>query len=143
MIITFFGHSDFTSTEEYEKLLLDILENMVGDSTAEMFLGGYGGFDKFAYDCCKKYKSFHRNVKLIFVSPYPNTTGHTDGYDAVIYPEIEDKPPKFAISYRNKYMAERADFVIVFINRSYGGAYTAYVHAKRKGKTIYNLASQI
>ena len=62
-----------------------------------------------------------------------------DYYDAIVYPEIEDKPLKFAISYRNKWMAEKADLVIAYVNHNSGGAWQTYQHAKRKKKNIINL----
>ena len=48
MIIAFFGHAKFSNGEKYEKCLLEILEEIVGDQEADMYLGGYGGFDLFA-----------------------------------------------------------------------------------------------
>ncbi len=60
-------------------------------------------------------------------------------YDSVVYPGIEDKPPKFAITYRNRYMIDKADLVIAYINHEWGGAYKTYSYAKRKGKRIINL----
>ncbi len=146
MIITFFGHSDFVRTDEYEQKLLSVLEERVGNSPADMYLGGYGNFDSFALECCKKYKQTHPNITLIFVTPYLNASYQLNHlnflktvYDTIIYPEIENKPPKFAISHRNKYMAENADLVICYITRTRGGAYSAYKYAERKGKEIFNL----
>ena len=40
-----------------------------------------------------------------------------DKYDAIIYPEIEGKPQKFAISYRNKWMVDKADCVVAYVRR--------------------------
>ena len=54
--------------------------------------------------------------------------------------KLKKKPLKFAISYRNKYMVETADYVIAYVSRAFGGAYMTYRHAKRKGKEIFNLA---
>ena len=146
MIVSFCGHSDFSPTEENERVMLEILERRVGNTDAEMYLGGYGGFDEFAYKCCRKYKESHRNVSLIFVTPYlsekylENKLGYPMvKYDGVVYPDIEDKPVRFAIEYRNKWMAEKSDLVICFIARSYGGAYKTYSYAKRKGKEILNI----
>ena len=62
-------------------------------------------------------------------------------YDSIIYPEIENKPRKFAIFYRNRYMVEKADYVVAYVEHSWGGAYQAYKYAKGKGKSVYNLAS--
>ena len=61
-------------------------------------------------------------------------------YDLIIYPEIEDKPKRYAITYRNKYMVEVADYVVAYVSHSWGGAYATYNYAKRKGKNIFNLA---
>jgi len=109
----------------------------VGDAPAEFFLGGYGMFDAFALHCCKKYQKEHPNVKLIFVTPYPNT--EKDGYDAILYPALEHVPRKFAISHRNRWMVENADVVVVYIDHAWGGAYQARMHAKRERKTIFDL----
>ena len=61
-------------------------------------------------------------------------------YDLIIYPEIEDKPKRYAITYRNKYMVEAADYVVAYVSHGWGGAYATYNYAKRKGKNIFNLA---
>ncbi|MBQ7948860.1 MAG: hypothetical protein IJ284_03770 [Clostridia bacterium] len=146
MIVTFCGHAQFHKTEEYEQKILAFLEEKVGDQPADIYLGGYGGFDSFANDCCKKYKETHPKVSLLFITPYMAVEyqkNHLDyqqtRYDGIIYPEIEDKPKRFAISYRNKWMVEKSDYVVAYINHDWGGAYTTYKHAKRKGKYIFNL----
>ena len=148
MIITFCGHSQFIKKEEHEQRILKFFEDKIGDNPADLYLGGYGNFDKFAYYCGKKYKATHPKVSLIFVTPYLNVKNEyqqsvckKNMYDLIIYPEIEDKPLKFAISYRNKYMVEKADYVIAYIDHEWGGAYQTYKHAKRKHKEILNLAN--
>lgn len=149
MIITFCGHSQFTRTAEYEQKILAFLEEKVGDKPADFYLGGYGSFDAFAYDCCKKYKATHPDASLIFITPYMTVEyqkNHLDyqkkRYDDIIYPEIEDKPPRFAITYRNRWMVEQADYVICGINHDWGGAYKTYQHAKRKKKHIFNVTEK-
>ena len=146
MIVTFCGHSRFSKSEEYEQKILAFLEEKVGDRHADMYLGGYGSFDNFAYDCCKKYKETHTNISLVLVTPYLTIDyqkNHLDyqkaRYDSILYPEIEDKPKRYAITYRNKYMVEMADYVVAYVSHNWGGAYTTYKHAKRKGKEIFNL----
>ena len=111
-----------------------------------MYLGGYGGFDNFAYDCCKKFKETHSKVSLVFVTPYLTAEYQKNHlnyqktrYDAIIYPEIENKPPRYAITYRNKYMVEKADFVVAYITHDWGGAYKTYQYAKSKKKPIFNV----
>ena len=70
MIVTFFGHADFQRTTEYEQKLLTFLEENVGDRAADMYLGGYGNFDAFAYDRCKQYQQTHPNISLYLITPY-------------------------------------------------------------------------
>ena len=143
MIVTFCGHAQFTGAKEYEKRILSFLEEKIGNQFAEMYFGGYGGFDWFVYECCKKYKEMHPNVSLIFVTPYLNIDNQLiqeKKYDSIIYPEIENKPKRYAITYRNEYMVEKADYVIAYVSHDWGGAYTTYRYAKKLGKEIFNLA---
>ena len=149
MTVTFCGHADFSKSAEYEKKILDFLEERVGNQPADMYLGGYGSFDSFAYDCCKKYKQTHPNVALVFVTPYLSVgyrKNHSErekaGYDSILYPEIEEKPKRYAIAYRNKYMVEKADYVVAYITHDWGGAYKTYQYAKRKKKPIFNITGE-
>ena len=150
MIITFCGHSQFTGTEKNKKRIFAFLEERVGETYAEMYLGGYGGFDNFAYECCKKYKESHPNILLVFVTPYiteqyqrNRLKDEAERYDMILYPPIEDKPKRYSIFYRNKYMVDKADFVIAYIDHNFGGAYKTYDYAKRKGKEILNIADNV
>ncbi len=99
--------------------MLSFLQDTVGDSRAEFFLGGYGAFDDFAYRCCKKYQAAHPNTKLVFITPYLSQEKElmekAAQYDAVIYPEIENAPKRYAISYRNRWMVQKADLVIAYV----------------------------
>ena len=144
MIVTFCGHSQFTRTEKYEKQLLALLKDAVGGSPAEFFLGGYGAFDDFAYSCCKKYQATHPDTKLVFVTPYlsyeSNLKDKAAQYDAIIFPETENVPPKYAICHRNRWMVDKADLVICFITHKFGGAYQTFRHAVSKNKTTFNIA---
>ena len=147
MIITFCGHGNFNKTEAFERIVLEILEDKIGDNTAEIYLGEYGDFDRFAYDCCQKYKNIHPNISLIFITPYiteeyqKNHLIHQKKrFDAIIYPELEKVPLRFAISCRNKYMVDKSDIVIAYVNHKWGGAYQTYKYAKSKKKDIFNLA---
>ncbi len=146
MIIAFCGHSTYVRNFEDEKKVLEILEHRIGDTPSEFFLGEYGNFDHFAYICAKKYKETHPYVKLIFITPYLTEKSliqwKKDRFDLVIYPELERIPPRYAISHRNRWIVEQADIIIAYIAHEYGGAYTMYRYAKRKGKEVYNIAPE-
>ena len=146
MTVTFFGHSSFVGTPEHESRILKFLSEKIGDKTASIYLGDKGGFDSFAYTCCDKYRQSHKNTSLIYVTPYITPSYqkkllcYQKRFDAIIYPQIEDKPIRFAISYRNKFMVDSADYVVTYVSHSYGGAYKAYKYAHTKRKSVFNLA---
>ena len=70
MVIAFCGHSKYIQNTEDEKRILEILKNKVGDTPSEFFLGEYGAFDLFAYNCAKKFQESNPHAKLIFIPPY-------------------------------------------------------------------------
>ena len=143
MVVTFCGHRDFQESVERRQALLDYLEKRVGDNSAELLLGIYGNFDSFAYACCKEYKKQHANVRLIACVPYLDEhkiSELSDKFDSIIYPEIENKPRKFAIFYCNRYMVNRSGLLIAYVTRTWGGAYATYKFAKGQGKEIFNLS---
>ena len=149
MIITFCGHSQYTEKVEDEQKIISFLEEKIGDRPATLYFGGYGSFDMFVRNCGKKYQQTHPNTKLIFITPYITVNyqkNHLEYqkslYDDILYPNLENKPPKFAISYRNKWMVEQADYVIAYIAHDFGGAYQTYKHAKSKNKPIFNLTDK-
>ncbi len=144
MIVAFCGHSTYTQHADDDEKILDILENKAHDECVEFYLGEYGFFDNFAYECAKKFQRAHPQSKLIFVTPYPlnekNSQDKKDRFDLIVYPALESVPPRYAIVYRNRWMVEQADLIIAYITHAYGGAYTMYRHALRKKKEIYNIA---
>ena len=149
MIVAFFGHRNFVGTREHKGKIFSELGKFAADEI-RLYFGGYGGFDAFAYSCCKEYKLMHKGISLIYVTPYITVEYQKNvlsqiksGYDGIIYPEIERAPLKYAISYRNRWIAERADIIISAVDRCYGGAYQACAYAKRKGKRIINILSDI
>lgn len=144
MIITFFGHSDYMEDAKDKENLLDILQSLTDGKSVDFYLGGYGGFDNFALKCCNILKEKFKNVKTIFITPYLGENYiklkfAKYYYDEIIYPEIENVPPRYAIIKRNKWMVEKADCIIVYVNRRFGGAYTALKHGVNKKKKVINL----
>ena len=144
MIAVFCGHSNYMQSAQDEDKIFSLLEVEVGDAPCEIFLGGYGSFDDFAFRCAKKFRQTHPNARLVLVTPYlekAKTTYNKADLDSIIYPSLESVPPRYAISHRNKWMIEQADIVVCYVSRQYGGAYEMYSDAKRKAKKIYNLGS--
>ena len=140
MIIAFFGHSDFRGTSALEDRMLAILKEQTSGSGAELFFGGYGGFDRFAFDCGRKFKSEDPSIRLVFVTPYLEREYEgEEKYDEIVYPPLEKVPYRFAIVERNKWMVDRADVVISAVTREYGGAFKAVSRAIKKNKRVISI----
>ena len=97
----------------------------------------------------RSYQKSHPSVKLILVTPYltedyqkSRLNAEKESYDAIVYPELEHIPLKFAISHRNRWMVEQADFVVARIDHGWGGAYETCLHAKRRKKPILFLGEK-
>ena len=149
MVVAFFGHARLLVNKEIEARLRSVIENVVGNGD-ELLFGGYGTFDSFAFELCKRYKESGKRVSLHYVTPYITPefqrsvlSGFEKTYDSIIYPEIERAPLRYAISYRNRWIVERADVIIVGVDHKYGGAYAACKYAERKGKRIINILSDM
>ena len=146
MIITFFGHSDFCHEKQYRNFVLELLEKKIGNNDADILLGGYGLFDEFAYSCAKEYKKTHYGISLCYVTPYPQIIdfkAFEKKYDIILYPPIESIPPKFRIVHRNRYMVDKADYILCYITHRFGGAYKAYKYATNRKKEVVLINSPI
>ena len=142
MIVAFCGHAGYAKNEDDKKKILRYLEERVGDAYCEFFLGEYGSFDFFAYECAKEFKKKHFNSRLMFITPYLSSDYQKkERFDQIVYPNLENVPLKFAISHRNRWMIEQADIVIAYITHTYGGAYATYRYAMQKKKEVFNLGS--
>ena len=63
-------------------------------------------------------------------------------FDDIIYPEIEKTPLKFAVIKRNKWVINKSDFLIAYVEHNWGGAYKTLEYAKKKKHMqIINIAN--
>ena len=145
MIITFCGHSSYSENTKDEEKILKLLEEISNGEDITFYLGGYGNFDSFCRNCAEKYKKLHPNSKLIFITPYlgkwldERKDYLEKAYDVIVYPEIENTPPKFAISKRNEWMVNQADYVIAYVSLHFGGAYNTLLYAHKHNKPYTNI----
>ena len=47
--------------------------------------------------------------------------------------------PKSAITKRNRWMVENSDFIVTYVCRDFGGAYSAKKYALKIGKKIFEI----
>lgn len=145
MTVTFFGHRD-TPKEiigVLEELLRVLIENCGADT---FYVGNHGAFDAYAASCLQKLKKKYEYIKWYTVLAYmpKKKNGEAVDSDVTVFPEeLAGVVPRFAISKRNDWMLAKSDAVVVYCTYSFGGASQYYEKAKRKQKTVYNIAELV
>lgn len=140
---TFFGHGNCPSS--IAPLLEEIITKAIlTDSVTMFYVGNQGQFDSMVRKTLKRitkqYPQVNYAVVLAYMPKEKKEYDHT-GYSDTMLPEgIENVPPRFAISWRNKWMLQQADIVITYITHSWGGAAQFADLAKRQHKQVINIA---
>lgn len=108
--IAFFGHRDVYMSAAQRVRLKTIVSSLIQNrDLAEFYFGGYGRFDREAYDCAREAAAASScKCKFCYVIPYISPAyllRHSpprDMYDEIVYLGSESVPPRIAIIDRNK-----------------------------------------
>lgn len=146
-----FGHSEFWSNADLEcRIKSEIIDCVENRNLTEFLLGGYGGYDISCAKYIRELKTIYPQIKSYLVLAYLDKK--FDEYDKeyikktfddIIYPPIENVPKRFAILKRNEWMIDNSDYVIFYVNHSWGGASKMLEYATRKKKDYINLAMKV
>ena len=145
MVCCFFGHKDVPSglTEH----LLPVLTGLVAEGVDSFLVGNQGGFDSAVLHTLRLLKEKHPHITYNVVLAY--MPGAKEEWSAnepmeTLYPEgLESVHPRYAISWRNKWMIHESDVVVAYIDHSWGGAAQFAELAERKKKRVINIASMM
>ena len=135
--VTFFGHRD-TPKEIEPALRLTLIDLIENKNATVFYVGNHGNFDAMVRrqleDLSKTYP-----IKYYVVLAYmPNKNDESNKHS--ILPEgIETVPYRFAINYRNKWMLNKADIVVTYVTRNFGGAWEFKQMANSKEKLLIDL----
>ena len=137
---TFFGHRDCTESikPKLRETLIDLIEN---HEVNMFYVGNHGQFDAIVRGTLKELKAAYPHIDYAVVLAYlpGKGTGHMD-YSETMLPEgIEKVHPRFAISWRNKWMLKHSDYVIGAVSHSWGGATQFVEMAERQKKQVIKL----
>ena len=139
---TFFGHRDCPSSIKPKlcEVLIDLIENYAVDM---FYVGRQGAFDAIVRSVLKElvlvYPHINYAVVLERVPPMRNELAACDYSDTMLPEGIETVHPRFAISWRNKWMIKQSDYVVTYITHSWGGAAQFAEMAAKHGKIIFSL----
>ena len=139
---TFFGNR--STPQEIEptlrSALIDLIENK---NVTSFYVGNQGNFDAMVRRLLRSlklsYPQIHYSVVLAYL-PKKQDLSNQEDYSDTIYPEgMENTPPRYAICKRNRWMIDRCDFVVTYVQYTLGGAAQFKELAKKKGKIVLNL----
>lgn len=128
---TFFGHRD--CPEEIKPRIRATILELVEKHAVEMFyVGNQGRFDALVRSVLREL-----GLRYAVVLAYLPMEEEED----TMLPEgIESVHPRYAISWRNRWMVQQAQFAVCYVRHTWGGAYRQMEYARRQGKTIIKLA---
>ncbi|MBE6639507.1 MAG: DUF1273 domain-containing protein [Ruminococcaceae bacterium] len=143
-----FGHRDVFKDIVGE--LKSILEDWIVNNGVGTFMtGGMGDFDLQFAKAVRELKCQYPYIELVLIKPYftndlnTNKVYYESMYDSVLIPDVlMGVHYKSAIKLRNRWMIERCDCVLVYVNREFGGAYDALKYARKQGKTVIHLSQK-
>ena len=148
---TFSGHREVHQPDMEAQLDAEIEMLLQTDNEFLFLTGGMGQFDDMGAGAVRAAKRRHpkKCITLALVLPYMLNRLNTDKayyqshYDQIIIPEeSETAYYKAAIRRRNRWMVDRADIVIAYICRDFGGALATVRYAQKQGKPVVNLSEK-
>lgn len=148
-VCTFAGHREVYQANISEMLDEAISKIINTDDSFRFLVGGMGEFDGMCSSAVRRAKRKYPNkeIRLEIVLPYlthelnENKLYYETSFDDVVIPiELAGVHYKSAITKRNRWMVEQSDWLIAFVYRDFGGAYTTLRHAEKKCLQIINLA---
>lgn len=144
-ICTFFGHRD--CPESVKLRLREVLSALIESRSADTFyVGDSGAFDSLVRavlrELSREYPHIRYAVVLAYMPKKREDSVFSDFAETLLPEGIEFSPPRFAISRRNEWMLKNADIVVAYITHTWGGAAQFAEIAKRRNKTVINIAEK-
>ena len=131
---TFFGHGDCPETK-YSNILQAIQNLITEKNIITFYVGTQGNFDSLVYRALCNLRADFPQIRIYRVLAYlPKDNSLIS--DSILLEGIELIHPRYAISWRNRWMIEHSDYVIAYITHNYGGAARFVNEAERRGETI-------
>ena len=143
--VSLFGHREMNDLQRLDELLTPMIRDLIKKKTYVSFLIGRNGeFDEFSASVIKQIQkeTGKENTDITLVLPYAvaDLEYYENYYDSIVIPEsVYGVHPKSAITFKNRWMIEKSDLVIVCVERKKGGAYAAMKYAEKLNKKIINI----
>ncbi len=138
-IVTFFGHKD--APKEIEPIIKSTLTYLIENENADVFyVGNNGNFDNMVRRQLKSLSEIYPINYDVVLAYLPRNKNENADMSDTVYPEgLECVPPRFAISWRNKWMLDKSDYVITYVTHSVGGSAKFKEMAIKKNKRVIEI----
>ena len=131
---TFFGHGDCPETK-YSNILQAIQNLITEKNIITFYVGTQGNFDSLVYRALCNLRADFPQIRIYRVLAYlPKDNSLIS--DSILLEGIELIHPRYAISWRNRWMIEHSDYVIAYLTHNYGGTAKYIYEAEKKRKTV-------
>lgn len=146
-ICCFAGHRRLYGTEELQKKLYKVIEELIlKHGVKEFWVGNYGVFDKMASYILNEIKNIY-DIRIGLIIPYltceiiENNDYYNRRFDFVSVADVpETTHYRGRIKKTNEYMVDNSEYLICFVNKEWGGAVNTLKYAEKKKKHIINIA---
>ena len=140
---TFFGHRDCPETI-LPKLRTTLTMLICQHAVEQFYVGNQGNFDALVRRVLRELQQTYPQIRCTIVLAYlpqqNNTSTVPDSFDT-LYPEgIENSPKRFAVTWRNRWMLQHADYVVAYITHPTGGAAQFVAKAEKQQKHVIHLS---
>ncbi len=141
-VCTFFGHHDCPSSIKPKlcEVLIDLIENQSVDM---FYVGNKGAFDRLVRAALQELTQENPQIRYAVVlerMPGKQNKENPEDFSDTMLPEgIENVPPRFAVSWRNRWMLRQVDFAVTYVTHEWGGAAQFAELAKKQKKNVINL----
>lgn len=136
-VCTFFGHRDAPESIK-PALRRAVTELIVEQGVDHFYVGNQGRFDRMVRQLLREMTALYPIHYDVVLAYFPKEDGF-DYSDTLVPDGLEKVHPRYAISWRNKWMVEQSDYVISYVCRTFGGAAQFTEMARRKNKIVINL----
>lgn len=147
----FFGHRHIENFRVAKERTEGLIRRLVLEKEyVEFLVGREGEYDQIVSSAIRRVKQevFAENSSHTWVLPYQKAELTRNLIDfEFYYDEIEiceasaAAHPKAAIQIRNRYMVDRSDLCVFFVEHQSGGAWQTMRYAMRREKEVMNLGS--
>jgi len=144
--VALFGHREVPDLSLLESKLVPIITELIRTNPYTVFMIGRNGeFDEYTASVIKRLQREYgkENSEITLILPYEvaNIDCYEKYYDGIVIPEsVCGAHFKSAITLRNRWMVEKADLILGYVERDRGGAYAAIKYAEKLGKRVINLS---